>query len=73
MAIKAVSAMRIEFLANWNSQLAPSQEIAFVPARVLLQDFTGVPAIVDLAAMRDAMSHWAVLQTKSIHSLLSSW
>ena len=45
----------IEFLANWNSQLAPSQEIAFVPARVLLQDFTGVPAIVDLAAMRDAM------------------
>jgi len=50
-----VSDADIEFLANWNSQLAPSQEIAFVPARVLLQDFTGVPAIVDLAAMRDAM------------------
>jgi aconitate hydratase len=45
----------IEALASWNAQAEPSQEIAFVPARVLLQDFTGVPAIVDLAAMRDAM------------------
>ena len=45
----------IEFLVNWDPQAAPSQEIAFVPSRVLLQDFTGVPAIVDLAAMRDAM------------------
>ncbi|MFT4852769.1 MAG: aconitate hydratase, partial [Bacteroidia bacterium] len=45
----------IEFLANWDPKAIPSQEIAFVPSRVLLQDFTGVPAIVDLAAMRDAM------------------
>ena len=45
----------IEALANWDPGAAPSQEIAFVPARVLLQDFTGVPAIVDLAVMRDAM------------------
>ncbi|MCW8905998.1 MAG: aconitate hydratase AcnA [Sedimenticola sp.] len=45
----------IEFLAGWDPQAEPSQEIAFVPSRVLLQDFTGVPAIVDLAAMRDAM------------------
>ncbi len=45
----------IECLAGWNPQAEPSQEIAFVPSRVLLQDFTGVPAIVDLAAMRDAM------------------
>ncbi|RMH44719.1 MAG: aconitate hydratase, partial [Gammaproteobacteria bacterium] len=45
----------IETLAAWNTE-APSQtEIAFVPARVILQDFTGVPAVVDLAAMRDAM------------------
>ena len=42
-------------LAGWDPAAQPSQEIAFVPARVLLQDFTGVPAIVDLAAMRDAM------------------
>jgi len=45
----------IEALVNWNPSQAPSQEIGFVPARVLLQDFTGVPAVVDLAAMRDAM------------------
>ncbi|MEX1237105.1 MAG: aconitate hydratase AcnA [Pseudomonadales bacterium] len=45
----------IKVLAGWNPTAEPSQEIAFVPARVLLQDFTGVPAIVDLAAMRDAM------------------
>ncbi len=45
----------IEALTAWDPTAKPSQEIAFVPARVLLQDFTGVPAIVDLAAMRDAM------------------
>lgn len=45
----------IDALVNWNPAAEPDQEIAFVPARVLLQDFTGVPAIVDLAAMRDAM------------------
>jgi aconitate hydratase len=45
----------IEALANWDPKALPSCEIAFMPARVLLQDFTGVPAIVDLAAMRDAM------------------
>jgi len=45
----------INALAGWDPKASPSQEIAFVPARVLLQDFTGVPAIVDLAAMRDAM------------------
>ncbi|HEY7776707.1 MAG TPA: aconitate hydratase AcnA, partial [Kineobactrum sp.] len=50
-----VSDADIEALANWDPQATPAQEIAFVPARVLLQDFTGVPAIVDLAAMRDAM------------------
>jgi aconitate hydratase len=45
----------IEGLANWDAKAAPSREIAFTPSRVLLQDFTGVPAVVDLAAMRDAM------------------
>jgi len=42
-------------LANWDPTAEPSQEIAFTPARVILQDFTGVPAVVDLAAMRDAV------------------
>ncbi len=45
----------IEALAKWNSQAKPETEIAFTPSRVVLQDFTGVPAVVDLAAMRDAM------------------
>ena len=42
-------------LANWDPAAAPSTEISFTPARVVLQDFTGVPAVVDLAAMRDAV------------------
>ncbi len=45
----------IEALARWEARAEPSREIAFSPARVLMQDFTGVPAVVDLAAMRDAM------------------
>jgi len=50
-----VTAGDIEFLANWDSKAEPSREIAYMPARVLMQDFTGVPAVVDLAAMRDAI------------------
>lgn len=42
-------------LAQWDARAEPTREIAFTPSRVLLQDFTGVPAVVDLAAMRDAM------------------
>jgi len=45
----------VRALAAWNSKSKPEKEIAFTPSRVLLQDFTGVPAVVDLAAMRDAM------------------
>ncbi len=45
----------IEALAAWEADAQPSTEIAFAPARILMQDFTGVPAVVDLAAMRDAM------------------
>ena len=52
---KSVTAEDIEFLAKWDPKAEPSREIAYMPARVLMQDFTGVPAIVDLAAMRDAM------------------
>src|SRR3954464_1116381 len=52
---KSVTADDIRALANWDAKAAPSKEIAFMPARVLMQDFTGVPAVVDLAAMRDAM------------------
>src|SRR5580704_4405615 len=52
---EAIRAADIEALARWNAQQEPRDEIAFTPARVVMQDFTGVPAIVDLAAMRDAM------------------
>ncbi len=51
----AVRAEDIEALARWDPKARPDKEIAFTPARVLMQDFTGVPAVVDLAAMRDAM------------------
>ena len=50
-----VTAADIEFLAKWDAKAEPSREIAYMPARVLMQDFTGVPAVVDLAAMRDAI------------------
>ena len=50
-----ISRADIEALAGWDAKAEPATEIAFTPARVLLQDFTGVPAVVDLAAMRDAM------------------
>src|SRR5437764_2277766 len=52
----SVEAKDIEALATWDAKADPSKEIAFTPARVVMQDFTGVPAIVDLAAMRDAMA-----------------
>jgi len=50
-----VTADDIEFLAKWDAKAEPSREIAYMPARVLMQDFTGVPAVVDLGAMRDAI------------------
>ncbi|HYU31483.1 MAG TPA: aconitate hydratase AcnA, partial [Thermoanaerobaculia bacterium] len=53
---EVVRAEDVEALAHWNPKALPDREIAFMPARVLLQDFTGVPAVVDLAAMRDAMA-----------------
>src|SRR5271165_1284498 len=53
---KAVKADDVRALTLWTGKSVPSQEIAFTPARVLLQDFTGVPVVVDLAAMRDAIA-----------------
>src|SRR3989338_8408828 len=52
---KNVRRQDIEALAHWDPKKKSDQEIAFIPARVILQDFTGVPCVVDLAAMRDAM------------------
>jgi aconitate hydratase len=53
---ETVTPTDVEAVATWEAAAEPSREITFAPARVLLQDFTGVPAIVDLAAMRDAMA-----------------
>ncbi|MFZ0871301.1 MAG: aconitate hydratase AcnA [Rhodanobacter sp.] len=50
-----VTAKEIEAIAQWDAKAEPAIEIAFMPARVVLQDFTGVPCVVDLAAMRDAV------------------
>ena len=52
---ESVTAANAEAIASWDAGAEPSVEIPFQPARVLMQDFTGVPAIVDLAAMRDAI------------------
>ena len=54
---KTVEKKDIEAIINWDPSAEPATEIAYRPARVLMQDFTGVPAIVDLAAMRDAMKN----------------
>jgi len=53
---ESVTAEDVEKVAKWDYKAAPSEEISFTPSRVLMQDFTGVPAIVDLAAMRDAIA-----------------
>src|ERR1700743_3156850 len=52
---RTVTSEDIQFLACWDPNAEPSREIAYMPARVLMQDFTGVPAVVGLAAMRDAV------------------
>ncbi|WP_405528371.1 aconitate hydratase AcnA [Streptomyces avidinii] len=50
-----ITADHIRSLGNWDSQAQPSEEIQFTPARVIMQDFTGVPCVVDLATMREAV------------------
>ncbi|MGH9023396.1 MAG: aconitase family protein, partial [Acidimicrobiia bacterium] len=52
----SVTGSDVEALADWDPRAEPDKEIAFSPARILMQDFTGVPAVVDLATMRDAMA-----------------
>ncbi|MBL8047236.1 MAG: aconitate hydratase AcnA [Chthonomonas sp.] len=54
----SVTKTDIESVLKWDAKAEPSKEIAFTPARVLLQDFTGVPCVVDLASMRDAMARF---------------
>ena len=55
-ALRAGSDAGVAAIAGWDARAEPSHEIAFAPSRVLLQDLTGVPVVVDLAGMRDAMA-----------------
>ena len=57
----SVGADDVEAIASWDAKAEPSVEIPFQPARVLMQDFTGVPAVVDLAAMRDAIERLSLI------------
>ena len=63
----------IGVLAGWDVACKDQREIAFTPARVLLQDFTGVPAVVDLAAMRDGIVRLGGDPRRSIRCSRSSW
>jgi aconitate hydratase len=70
---RTVRAEEIEKLARWDPRKPPDDEIAFMPARVLMQDFTGVPAVVDLAAMRDAMTAMGGDAKRVSSSLITRW
>src|SRR6266513_6405041 len=67
---KKVRRKDVETLANWNARKPANEEIPFVVARIVLQDFTGVPLVVDLAAMCNAS---AVIRKSSSHWCLSIW
>ena len=58
----------VRALASWDPTGPGEAELPFMPARVILQDFTGVPCVVDLAAMRDAWPRWAATRLGSIRS-----
>ena len=68
-----VTEEHVRKLAAWPTREAERPEIPFMPARVVLQDFTGVPCVVDLAAMRDAMAGWAAIPTASTRWSPAIW
>ena len=65
----SVTKSQIEAIKTWLKEKKSKTEIAYRPARVLLQDYTGIPAIADLAAMRDAVKKKIKIQIKSTHYL----
>jgi aconitate hydratase len=69
---KKVQARDVETLANWNAKAPAEEEIPFVVARIVLQDFTGVPLLVDLAAMRTAVKNRALKHTAFITAGLAT-
>ena len=72
--MKTASASLPRDVEPWRAAKAPSvKEISFMPARVLLQDFTGVPCVVDLAAMRDALAAMGADPTAPIRCCPPTW
>ena len=65
-----ITAEQITELGHWDAEAQPSKEIQFTPARVIMQDFTGVPCIVDLATMREAV---ADLGGRTVQSPRTAW
>ena len=63
----------VDVILNWDPQSGATKEISFNPSRVILQDFTGVPAVVDLAAMRNAVSDLGGDPKKLIPYLQQNW
>ena len=62
---RSVTKQDVQAIGAWLKKKSSDREIAYRPARVLMQDFTGVPAVVDLAAMREAMISWAAMRRRS--------
>ena len=69
----SVTKDQIEAVQKWLKEKKSNTEIAYRPARVLLQDYTGIPAVADLAAMREAVKKKIKIQTLLIHSPLLIW
>lgn len=70
---RSVKTDDIQAISDWQKTKSSTKEIAYRPARILLQDFTGVPAVVDLAAMREAMKSLGVMWQKLIRFLPLIW
>lgn len=69
---RAITEEHIKQLAKWNEGVGRNKEIPFIPARIVLQDFTGVPVVVDLAAMRDTVKKPAAIRRRSTRSYRST-
>lgn len=69
---RAITEDHVKLLSKWNEGRDNNKEIPFIPARIVLQDFTGVPVVVDLAAMRDTVKNPAAILNRSIRSFRST-
>jgi aconitate hydratase len=68
-----ITADQVNALRTWDAAATQSTEVFYTPARVLMQDFTGVPCVVDMVAMRDAMAAFGGILAKSIRLFPQNW